>query len=128
MKWDTFPKPILVAVLFEFCGVHCMFEITNQLRFIQYFRVLFKLRLKQLFKSDDNSKEAFRIKPLSISKTHTHSYYICTRCHYDCNRLVAGCLPKCAFGPVYYRRLYVGRPPVTRIQLNVINFAVSWEN
>jgi len=51
---------MLVTVLFEFCGVHCLFEITIQLRFM----TLLRLRLIQVFKSDDNSKEAFRIKPI----------------------------------------------------------------
>jgi hypothetical protein len=39
---------MLVTVLFEFCGVLCLFEITIQLRFM----TLLRLRLIQVFKSD----------------------------------------------------------------------------
>ena len=59
---------MLVTVLFEFCGVLCLFEITIQLRFM----TLLRLRLIQVFKSDDNSKEAFRIKPI-VNQQDTHT-------------------------------------------------------
>ena len=59
---------MLVTVLFEFCGVLCLFEITIQLHFM----TLLRLRLIQVFKSDDNSKETFRIKPI-VNQQDTHT-------------------------------------------------------
>ena len=59
---------MLVTVLFEFCGVLCLFEITIQLHSM----TLLRLRLIQVFKSDDNSKEAFRIKPI-VNQQDTHT-------------------------------------------------------